>query len=140
MKEVGLLCSGLVAILSTTPMYLLQEAKLEYPGAEHSCKIVGKKPGAPLPCVVNHKLWRSQLCEPIPHTPVHSGYSLLVVVVAQEVDGLAVVPSDSTQISVTPESIPATFCQALGKFMVVEKCDRVVKKIHEQPVVLVGDL
>ena len=45
-----------------------------------------KKPGANLPGVVSHKLWRGQLCELVPHTPVHSGHSPRVVVVAQEVD------------------------------------------------------
>ena len=48
-----------------------------------------KKPGANLPGVVHHKLWCSQLRELVPHTPVHSGRSPRVVVVAQEVDGLA---------------------------------------------------
>ena len=71
-----------------------------------------KKPGAHLPGVVNHKLWHCQLCEPVPHTPVHSGRSPWVVVVAlvvaQEVE--------------------------------VEERDRVVKMVHEQHVAMVVDL
>ena len=55
-------------------------------------KLCEKKPGANLPGVVHHKLWRGQLLEPVPHTPVHSGRSPRVVVVAQEVDGLVVLP------------------------------------------------
>ena len=64
--------------------------KVRVPEAEHSCKIVREKPGAHLPGMVNDKLLRGQLCEPDPYKPVHSGRSPRVVVVAQEVDGLAV--------------------------------------------------
>ena len=66
-----------------------------------------KKPGANLPGVVRHKLWRGQLREPVPHTPVHSGRSPRVMVVAQEVDGLAVLPGDGTQSSPALEFVPA---------------------------------
>ena len=120
-----------------------------------------KKPGANLPGVVHHKLWRGQLREPVPHTPVHSGRSPRVVVVAQEVDGLAVLPGDGTQSSPAPEFIPATFDQPPAEFLGVvlaawhdsargqdsqfilqqtEERDGVVKAVHEQHVVLVGDL
>ena len=63
-----------------------------------------------LPCVVNHKLWRGQLCKPFLHTPVHSGHSAQVVV-ALEVDGLAVLPGNSTQTSPAPEFVHSTFGQ-----------------------------
>ena len=120
-----------------------------------------KKPGANLPGVVHHKLWRGQLHEPVPHTPVHSGRSPRVVVVAQEVDGLAVLPGDGTQSSPAPEFVPATFGQPPAEFLGVvlaawhdgargqdsqlvlqhvEERDGVVKVVHEQHVVLVGDL
>ena len=62
-----------------------------------------------LPGVVNHKLWRGQLCEPVPHMPVHRGRSPWVLVVAQEVNGLAILPGNGTQISTAPEFVPATF-------------------------------
>ena len=66
---------------------------------------VKRSRGANLPGVVHHKLWRGQLREPVPHTPVHSGRSPRVVVVAQEVDGLAVLPGDGTQSSPAPRSV-----------------------------------
>ena len=93
--------------------------------------------------------------------PVHSGRSPRVVVVAQEVDGFAVLPRDGTQSSPAPEFVPATFSQppaeALGVVLAawhdgargqdsqlvlqqVEKRDGVVKAVHEQHVVLVGGL
>ena len=80
-------------------------------------KLCEKKPGANLPGVVHHKLWRGQLREPVPHTPVHSGRSPRVVVVAQEVDGLAVLPGDGTQSSPAPEFVPATFGQPPAEFL-----------------------
>ena len=76
-----------------------------------------KKPGANLPGVVHHKLWRGQPSEPVPHTPVHSGRSPRVVVVAQEVDGLAVLPGDGTQSSPAPEFVLATFGQPSSDFL-----------------------
>ena len=121
-----------------------------------------KKPGANLPGVVHHKLWRGQLRDPVPHPPVHSGRSPRVVVVAQEVDGLAVLPGDGTHSSLAPEFVPATFGQPPAEFLgvvvlaawhdgargqdsqlvlqQVEERDGVVKVVHEQHVVLVGDL
>ena len=110
--------------------------------------------------VVNHKLWCCQLCEPVPHTHVHSGRSPRVVEEAQEVDGLAVLPGDGTQTSPAPKFVLARFGQPLAKFLgvvlvawhdgapyqdsqfilQVEDCDGVVKTIHEQHVVLVGDM
>ena len=112
-----------------------------------------KKPGANLPGVVNHK--------PVAHTPVQSSRSPRVMVVAQEVDGLAIIPGDGTQTSPAPEFIPATFSQSLAEFLGVvlvawhegarsqdskfvlqhlEEHDRVVRAVHEQHVVLFGDL
>ena len=76
-----------------------------------------KKPGANLPGVVHHKLWHGQLREPVPNTPVHSGRSSRVVVVAQEVDGLAVLPGDGTQSSPAPEFVPATLGQLPAEFL-----------------------
>ena len=120
-----------------------------------------KKPGAYLPGVVNHKLWCSQLCEPVSHTPVHSERSPRVTVVAQEVDGLAVLPGDGTQTSPAQELVLATFGQHPAKFLgvvlvawhdgasgqdsqfvlqQVEERDGVVKAVYEQYVVLVCDL
>ena len=122
---------------------------------------VKRKPGANFPGVVHHKLWRGQLRETVPHTPVHSGRSPRVVVVAQEVDGLAVLPGDGTQSSPASEFVPATFGQPPAEFLGVvlaawhdgargqdsqfvlqqlEECNGVVKVVHEQHVVLVGDL
>ena len=93
--------------------------------------------------------------------PVHGGRSPGVVVVAQEVDGLAVLPGDGTQSSPAPEFVPATFGQPPAEFLGVvlaawhdgargqdsqlflqhvEERDGVVKAVHEQHVVLVGDL
>ena len=93
--------------------------------------------------------------------PVHSGRSPRVVVVAQEVDGLAVLSGDGTQCSLAPQFVPATFGQPLAEFLgvvlaawhdgarsqdsqlvlqQVEERDGVVKAVHEQHVVLVGDL
>ena len=108
---------------------------------------------ANLPGVVNHDLWRGQLSEPVSHMPVHSGHSPRVVVIAQEVDGLAVLPGDGTQTSPAAEFVPATFGQHPAEFLVVvlaacsqlvlqhvEERDRVVETVHEQHVVLVGDL
>ena len=92
---------------------------------------------------------------------VHSGRSPRVMVVAQEVDGLAVVPGNGTQTSPPPEFVPATFGQPLAEFLLevlaawhdgargqdsqfvlqhVEEREGVVKGVHEQHVVLVGDL
>ena len=124
-----------------------------------------KKPAAHLPGVVNHKLWHCQLCEPVPHMPVHNGRSPWVVVVAlvvaQEVDGIVVLPGDGTQTSPVPEFVPAMFSQPLAEFLrvvlaawhdgarcqdsqfvlqQVEERDRVVKMVHEQHVVMVVDL
>ena len=111
--------------------------------------------------LINHKLWHGQLCQPVPHEPVHSGRSSLVVIVAQKVDGLAVLPGDVTHTSQAPEFIPATFGQPLAEFLEVvllawhdgtrcqdsqfllqqvEECDEVVKMVHEQHVILVDDL
>ena len=124
-------------------------------------KLCEKLLEANLPGVVNHKLWRSQLCEPVPHTPVHNGRSPQGRVVAQEVVGLAVLPGDGTQTSPALEFILAMFgqplAQSLGVVLAawhdgassqdsqfvlqqVEERDRVVKAVHEQHVVLVGDL
>ena len=142
-------------------MYLQQEAKLEYPGQNIRAKLCEKKPGAHLPGLVNHKLWSGQWCKPVPHIPVHSGRSPCAMVVAQEVDGLAVLLGDGTQTSLAPEFILATFGQPLAEFnwlvlaawhdsahcqesqfilQQVEERDGVVKMVHEQHVVLVGDL
>ena len=52
-----------------------------------------------------------------PHTPVHSGCSPRVVVVAQEVDGLAVLPDDGTETSPAPEFVQVTFGQPLAEFL-----------------------
>ena len=60
-------------------------------------KLCEKKQGAHLPGVVNHKLWRGQLCKPVQHMPVHSGRSSQVMVIAQEVDVLAVLPGGGRQ-------------------------------------------
>ena len=49
--------------------------------------------------------------------PVHSGHSPGVVVFAQEVAGLAVLPGDDTQISPAPEFVQAMFGQSLAKFL-----------------------
>ena len=113
-----------------------------------------KKPGANLPGVIHHKLWRGQL-----RKPVHSGRSPRVVVAAQEVDGLVVLPGDGAQSSPAQEFVPATFGQPPAEFLgvvlavwqdgargqdsqlilqQVEERDRVVKAVHEQHVV--GDL
>ena len=81
------------------------------------------------------------------------------MVVAQEVDGLAVLPGDGTQSSPAPEFVPATFGQPPAEFLGVvlvawhdgargqdsqlvlqQERDGVVKAVHEQHVVLVGDL
>ena len=93
--------------------------------------------------------------------PVHSGPSPRVMVVAQEVDGLAVHPGDGTQTSPARQFLPAPFCQPpaelLGVVLAswhdgargqdsqfvlqqVEERDGIVKAVHEQHVVLVGDL
>ena len=74
---------------------------------------------------------------------------------------LAVLPGDGTQSSPAPEFLPAMFGQPPAKFLgvvlatwhdgarsqdsqlvlqQVEKCDGIVKVVHEQHVVLVGDL
>ena len=76
-------------------------------------------------------------------------------------DGLPVLPGDGTQSSPAPEFVPATFGQPLAEFLGlvlaawhdgahgqdsqlilqrVEEHDRVVQAVHEQHVVLVGDL
>ena len=120
-----------------------------------------KKPEANIPGVAYHKLWHGQLREPFPHTPVHSGHSPRVVVVAQEVDGLAVLPGNGTQSSLALEFVPATFGQPPAEFLgvvlaawhdsardqdsqfvleQVEERHGVVKAVHEQHVVLVGYL
>ena len=136
--------------------------KVRVPGGRTFMKnCVKRSRGANLPGVVHHKLWRGQLREPVPHMPVHSGRSPRVVVVAQEVDGLAVLPGDGTQSSLALEFVPATFGQPPAEFLGVvlaawhdgarsqdsqlflqhvEERDRVVKAVHEQHVVLVGDL
>ena len=80
-------------------------------------KLCEKKLGANLPGVVHHKLWRGQLRELVPHTPVHSGRSPRVVVVAQEVDGIVVLPGNGTQSSPAPEFVPATFGQPFAEFL-----------------------
>ena len=82
-------------------------------------------------------------------------------VVAQEVDGLAVLPGDGTQTFPAPEFVAAMFGQPLADFLgvvlaawhvgacgqdsqfvlqQVEERDRVVKAVHEQHVVLIGKL
>ena len=76
-----------------------------------------KKPGAHLSGVDNHKLWCGQLCKPVPHTPVHSGHSLQVLVVVQEVEGLAVLQVNGTQTSPAPGFLPATFGKPLAEFL-----------------------
>ena len=101
------------------------------------------------------------MCEPVPHTHVHSGRSPQVVVVAQEVDGLAVLPGNGTETSPALEFVQAMFGQPLAEFLVVvlaawhdgaccqdsqfifqqvEELDGVVKMVHEKCVVLVGNL
>ena len=98
---------------------------------------------------------------PVPHTPVHSGCSPRRVLVAQELDGLAVLPGDGTQTSPAPKFVPAMFSQPLAEFLgvvlvawhdsarcqdsqfvlhQVEERDGVTKMVHGQHVVLVGDL
>ena len=127
--------------------------KVRVPGGRTFMQNCEEKPGANLPGVVHHKLWRRQLRERVPHTPVHSGRSPRVVVVVQEVDGLAVLPGDGTQSSPAPEFTPATFGQPPAEFLGVvlatwhdgacgqdSQRDGVVKAVHEQHVVLVGDL
>ena len=64
--------------------------KVRVPGGRTFIQNCVKKPGAHLAGVVNQKLWRGQMGEPVPHMPVHDGRSSRVVVAAQEVDGLAV--------------------------------------------------
>ena len=124
-------------------------------------KLCEKKPGVKLLGVVHHKLWRGQLRKPVPHMPVHSGRSPRVMVVAQEVDGPAVLPGDGTQSSPAPEFVKAMFGQPPAEFLgvvlaawhdgasgqdsqfvlqQVEERDRVVKAVHQQHLVLVGDL
>ena len=49
--------------------------------------------------------------------PVHSGRSPRVVVVAQEVDGLAVLPDDGTETSPVLEFVQVTFGQPLAEFL-----------------------
>ena len=98
--------------------------------------------------------------EPVPNMPDHSGCSPRVMVVAQEVDGLAVLPYEGTQTSPAPEFVPATFVQPPAEFLglvlaawhegarchdsqfvlhQVEEPDGVVKVAREQNLVLVGD-
>ena len=72
-----------------------------------------KKQGTHIPGVVNHKLWRGQLSKPVPQMPVLHGGFHWVMVVAQEVNGLAVLPCDDTQISLALEFLAATFGQFL---------------------------
>ena len=121
-------------------------------------KLCEKKPGAKLPGVVHHKLWRSQLRKPVPHTPVHSGHSPRVMVVAQEVDCLAVLPGNGTKSTgIGPAMFgqpPAEFLGVVlaawhngargqdSQFVLQQVGERngVVKAVHEQHVVLVGDL
>ena len=76
-------------------------------------------------------------------------------------DGLAVLPGDGPQTSPAPELVPVMFGQHFPEFFgvvlvawhegtrgqdsqfvlqQVEECDRVVKMVHEQHVVLVGVL
>ena len=54
--------------------------------------------------------------------PVHSGHSPRVVLVAQEVDGLAVLPGNGTQTYLAPEFVLATFGQPLAEFFRVVFC------------------
>ena len=132
--------------------------KVRVPGGRTFMKnCVKRSRGANILGVVHHKLWRGQLHEPVPHMPVHSGRSPRVVVVAQEVDGLAVLQGDGTQSSPAPEFVPATFGQPPAEFLgvvlaawhdgargqdsqfvlqQVEERDGVVKAVHEQHVVL----
>ena len=91
--------------------------------------------------------------------PVHCGGPPQVMLVAQEVDQIAILPEDGTQIS-APEFVLPMFSQLLPKFLVVElvawhdgalcqnsqfilrqveEHNRFVKMIHEEPVVLVGN-
>ena len=51
--------------------------------------------------VVNFKMWRGQLFQNVPHTPVNCGHSARVMAVAQEMDGLGVL--------LAPEFVLATF-------------------------------
>ena len=92
--------------------------KVRVPGGRTFMQNCVKRSRGPyLPDVVHHKLWRGQLREPVPNMPVHSGRSPWIVVVAQEVDGLAVLPGDGTQSSPAPEFIPATFGQPPAEFL-----------------------
>ena len=51
------------------------------------------------------------------HMPVNSGHSPQVMIVAQEVDGLAFLAGYGTQTSPAPEFVPAAFGQPLAKFL-----------------------
>ena len=59
------------SFLSMAPMYLQQEVNLEYLRENIHAKLC-EKTGC-LPCVVNYKLWHSQLCNPVPLSPVQRG-------------------------------------------------------------------
>ena len=68
-------------------------------------------------CSINICFSHSQLRKPVPLTLVHSGHSLRVMVVAQEVDGLAVLPGDGTQTFPATDFVPATFGQPPAEFL-----------------------
>ena len=87
------------------------------PGGRTFMQNCVKKARAYLPGVVNYKLSCGQMCKPVHHMPLHSRSSPRVVVVAQEVDGLAVLPGNGTQTSLAPEFIPAMFGQSLAQFL-----------------------
>ena len=88
----------------------------------------------------------------VPHMPVHLGGSRLVVVVAQEVDRLAVLPGNGTHIFPALVFISVSFGQPVAKFIRVvlaawhdgahcqnshvvflqlEESERIVKTIHD---------
>ena len=91
--------------------------KVRVPGGRtFKQKLCEKKPLAYLP-VVNHNLWCSQLCEIVHRMPVQIGRSPRVMVVAQEVDWLAVLPGDGTKASSAPEFILAMFSQPRVQFL-----------------------
>ena len=88
--------------------------KIKVPGGR---TFMHKKQVFHLPDVFNHKLWGSQLCLSPICLFTHGGFRLVVVhVVAQEVDGLAV-PCNGTHIFPVLVFLSVTFGQPLAKFL-----------------------
>ena len=181
MKEVGLLGPGLAAVDCCVVVAGELQAEFIYEHVEGAKAVAGTRVGSveihdyvgvvggldeelyeePVRRPIVASLWRGQLSESVHHMPVHSGCSPRVVVVAQEVDGLPVFPSNGTQTSPAPEFVLATLGQPLTEFLVVvlaawhdcahgqdsqfvlqhvEQRGGVVETVHEQHVVLVGNL